>query len=200
MFSRKLELFTQTFASNATWIAPPGVNVLATLSGRGAPGNASNVISIGYTIVSVSYQPSGTSGVGGSFDWTSPYSYAQSVASDMNADGAASWVQYFIDVWPDQSNRTTSQNPLSDSGNNRDWYATGPSSGPATSNGSVSIHGTYNVPATTGAAATAFGKTFAGGTGGAAPTNSYTDVAITSGNSYPIVVPAGGQVTISYFA
>jgi hypothetical protein len=58
-----------------------------------------------------------------------------------------------------------------------------------------------------GAAATGVGKTFPGGTydfptgiGGPAPTTTFTNVAVTPSTSYSIVVPGGGQVSISYYA
>lgn len=54
-------------------------------------------------------------------------------------------------------------------------------------------------PATTGAAATGFGKTFPGGVGGPASAQSFSDVAVVAGQSYNIVVPAGGSITISYY-
>jgi hypothetical protein len=52
---------------------------------------------------------------------------------------------------------------------------------------------------TTGAAATAFGQDFPGGTGGPAQTTSINNIAITPGATYTIVVPAGGSLTITYF-
>jgi hypothetical protein len=54
-------------------------------------------------------------------------------------------------------------------------------------------------PATTGPSTTAFGQTFPGGTGGPASNTTVTNVAITPGASYNIVVPAGGSLTITYY-
>lgn len=58
-----------------------------------------------------------------------------------------------------------------------------------------------------GSAATGVGKTFPGGTydfatgiGGAAPTTNFSNVAVTPGASYSIVVPGGGSISISYYA
>lgn len=56
----------------------------------------------------------------------------------------------------------------------------------------------YN--ATTGASASGFGKVFPGGTGGTAPTTSFTNVTVTGGASYSITVPSGGSITITYKA
>lgn len=54
-------------------------------------------------------------------------------------------------------------------------------------------------PPTTGASTTAFGKTFPGGTGGPASTTTFSNVIVTPGASYNIVVPSGGSLTITYF-
>lgn len=55
-------------------------------------------------------------------------------------------------------------------------------------------------PATTGPSATAFDKTFPGRYGaGTAANTSYTDVPVVKGQSYNIVVPTGGQITIQYY-
>jgi len=52
---------------------------------------------------------------------------------------------------------------------------------------------------TTGAAATGFGKTFPGGTGGPAPTTTFNNVPVTPGASYNLNIPAGGSITITYW-
>lgn len=55
-------------------------------------------------------------------------------------------------------------------------------------------------PATTGASATAIGKSFPGSTGNTAPAiTTFNNVAVTPGGSYNVVVPAGGSITISYY-
>lgn len=55
------------------------------------------------------------------------------------------------------------------------------------------------VPASSGAASTAFGQVFAGGPAGEpAPITTFRNVQITAGGSYPIAVPLGGNITIEY--
>lgn len=55
-------------------------------------------------------------------------------------------------------------------------------------------------PATTGASTTGFGKTFPGALGNVAPAvTSFQNVAVTPGTGYPIVVPTGGSLTITYY-
>lgn len=69
--------------------------------------------------------------------------------------------------------------------------------------------GNYVSPAN-GSASSALGKTFPGGAGGPTAPATYTNVAVTPGGSYPIVIgaagsndgtpaAAGGSVTISYY-
>lgn len=53
---------------------------------------------------------------------------------------------------------------------------------------------------TTGASATAFGRTFPGSTGNVTPTTiSFDNIAVTPGQGYPIYIPPGGSITISYY-
>lgn len=56
-------------------------------------------------------------------------------------------------------------------------------------------------PGTTGSSATGFGKTFAGGTPSTptAATTSHSNVAVTPSSSYPVVVPAGAAIQITYY-
>lgn len=57
-----------------------------------------------------------------------------------------------------------------------------------------------NTEATTGPSTTAFGKTFPGRTGaGTAANTTFTDVPVVIGQSYNIVVPSGGSLTIQYY-
>lgn len=59
---------------------------------------------------------------------------------------------------------------------------------------------TENRPPTTGASATGLGKTFPGSYGNTAPAlTSFTNVPVTGGASYNIVVPAGGLITVTYY-
>lgn len=53
-------------------------------------------------------------------------------------------------------------------------------------------------PATTGTSATGFGKVFPGGVGGPASDVTFTNVPVTAMASYPVVVPTGGSITITY--
>lgn len=191
---------TVTFNSSTTWVAPPGVTLLTTASGYGAAGTASNVITLDYAMITVTFRTDASTGAG-NFDWTTESNYVDGVVADMNADGAASWTQYFIDVWPDGTNTITSTHPVSDSGNIAgSAYRTGPASGPATQTDRIDMYVSYDAGGTSGAVSTAFSLSFPGGTP-AVPTPSattYNNVAVVPGTSYPIVVASGGAVTITF--
>lgn len=66
--------------------------------------------------------------------------------------------------------------------------------------GSQTTPGTYYpaVPPTTGASATAFGKTFPGGTGVAATPVTFTNVPVMPNTQYTLAVPSGGSVQFTY--
>jgi hypothetical protein len=57
----------------------------------------------------------------------------------------------------------------------------------------------YYNPPTTGGSTTGFNLTFPGGYGGAAQAQTYSNVGVTPGGQYNIVVPPGGSITISYY-
>lgn len=60
-------------------------------------------------------------------------------------------------------------------------------------------YGSGGTPATTGASATGFGKVFPGGTGGPATSDAaFTNVPVTAGATYQVVVPSGAGITITY--
>jgi hypothetical protein len=59
----------------------------------------------------------------------------------------------------------------------------------------------FTNPPTTGASATGIGRTFPGSTGNVAQTTTgFSGVAVTAGTSYNLVIPAGGLITINYYA
>lgn len=56
-----------------------------------------------------------------------------------------------------------------------------------------------STPATTGSKTLGFGKTFPGGVGGPAVPANYTNISVTPGMPYPLTIPTGGSITISYY-
>jgi hypothetical protein len=63
----------------------------------------------------------------------------------------------------------------------------------------TTIPGTPATDPTTGAPTTAFSRSFPGGTGSGASVTTLTNLIVTPGASYSIVVPTGGSLTITYY-
>lgn len=196
------EPITQTFTGNATWVAPDGVTSLVSLEGRGANGTFPTTVSATAAVIDIVYRTDTSTGSGNA-DWSNFQGVVTPVIADFNPDGAASWNQYIVQVWPDGSNSVATY-PISISGGvpgsatastDAGWQT----SGAIANSGSNFLSYTDNVPSAAGANATAFGKTFMGG----APSSSavavpYYNEPVTPHSSYNIVVPAGGSVTIIY--
>lgn len=195
-------LFTETFTANATWVAPAGVSVLQSAIGHGADGTPGSSTPASRTVVTISYHTSGSAG-GGSIQWESVQGLAEAVEAEVNANGNAAFDTYTIQVYPDESNTMVvgggsiagailgSASTVTTGA----WQESGHISGSGTSRVSY-LTGT---PGVAGADATGFGKTFPGGAPNtAAPTTSFFGVAVTPGNSYAVVAPAGGSITITY--
>lgn len=186
---------TVTFTANTTWVAPVGVTLLPTVVGHGSNGSSPRTSS---TVVTVTYHSTGTAGVG-SILWENVQGVAEGVAANLNASGSISFDRYVIQVYPDETNTYTTSTP-SIEGYDADATFTGGwgTSGHISSSGTSRVSYTHDID---GTAATGFSKTFPGGvSGGVAPTTSFTNVAVVPGNSYPVVVPTGGAVQITYFA
>jgi hypothetical protein len=211
-----LKPITQTFTSNTTWVAPVNVSNLITVTGQGGDGTPGYWEALFNPLHYV--QQTLSSGSPATLDWGPLYSSAQSAIVALNSGGALArtapnnipFVFYFInpsDVYIPGANYTGLLNGKTIRGT----ATLGITGSPLTSGQvlysqlSVSfigwfIDGTMEVfvDATVGASTTAFGYTFPGGTGGAATPVTYSNVAVTPGASYPIVVPAGGSVSITY--
>lgn len=176
MFGRALVLQTVTFNANATWVAPTGVNLLSSLVGHGGPGD-SEVIDGYYDPDVTTYTMYRIGQIG----------YPDNTASDpfvvysYPTTAGAAVPDYYCE----------NQRP-----NGETWCF-------AYIKESTTAPGDYHPPETvytTGESATGFSKTFAGGYGGLASVVTYTNVAITSGSSYTIVVPTGATIQITYYA
>lgn len=171
------KLVSQTFTANTTWTAPATSN-LETLVGNGAAGKPGEP---GYTDPDTTqyrlerYRQQYTSdGAGGYYQDGGPSLYT-----------TGNWVS----SPPDQPD------DYCDPPGGASYYCYSYVIGTRTVAGATHPP----VPATTGASATGFGKTFPGGTGGAATPVPYNNVAVTPGASYPLVVPSGGSITITYY-
>lgn len=212
------KLTTVTYTANSTVTIPSNVSKLAQLVGKGqdgtpaTPGYYDPNISHSTYVTSCRYQ-GGTGGTySGTIYWSSIQGNGKANADKINtgSDGDITRIEYT------QYDTTYSQNIVK-------IHFTNPVPGSAyfyysdgwkTSNTPVvpgdyafeyvawQEYGSYHPgsPATTGASATGFGKTFPGGVGSPATEVVYNDVAVTPGGTYSLVVPSGGYIKISYYA
>lgn len=213
-------LKTEVFTANGTWVAPTGVTSVARLYGAGSPGVSDYSAYIGlqfYASRGLTTLPEAPYA-----QWSSVYSAYTSALGVLGSG----YPKYFYgsianlyvaviapdDTWVIQSNSTSSLDQKYVLG-----YTTGIYGSPSTSGNitysSITQDGwyisvNYIAVGNAGTASTALGYTFPGGTytgsypngvGNAAVPATYTNVPVTPGNSYSIVVPSGGQVQISYY-
>lgn len=211
-----------TFDASASWTPPSGSSKIVRLSGYGSAGTIGGTVQWGDTTapaisVNVLSSGSGTRSntsvpvVQGVLD---ELKYYQTVANiGMSGVRTTTIYQTYIDVYPDGSwNKVTASAPWEILGNAVVAGVSGfdytqflsnklselPTSTSFTIS-SVGLQRSYITSPTTGASSTAFGKVFPGGTAGPASVTTYVEnITINSGNSYNIVVPEGGSITV-YF-
>lgn len=194
---------TVTFSANTTWVAPADVNLLTSVVGHGANGSPAGVQAVSVSVVNVSYVTGLSGGSPAANDWSNLQPAVASALSAVNAGGSGSFTALTLFKYSDGTEdltgvaqdfsgaRVGSASANYDSG----WHT----EGAITNSGGALIAYNRDVAATTGASATGFGFTFAGGVGGAAATNSHPNVAVTPLASYNVVVPAGATVQITYY-
>ncbi len=192
---------TQTFTTSGSWTAPDGVTVVS-LVGKGADGVPATTAPASAAVIDVIYRTDTSTGSGFA-TWGNFQGLVDPVVIDINADGSGSWTQYIAYVWPDGTNELDSF-PTSISGavpgsayesTDAGWNT----SGAISNSGSNFVSYIVNVPATTGAQTSGFGKVFPGGVAGAAAIPaSFPNVPVTPHQLYSYVVPAGGSLTITY--
>jgi hypothetical protein len=207
--SAKRDTITETFTSNSTWTAPVGVTLIDTVVGKGANGTPGSTTTswTDTRIDRVSGVSSGTGKNAGAQSWSLFQDDAPLMASRVNSGGSGGLegVIYTGYIGTNTHDIDISYGVYFDAiPGTASYYTTGgwKSSGIILSGDYgeswIRYQRTITVTATTGANATAFGKTFPGGAGGPAIPASYSAVPVTPGQSYPIVVPSGGSVTITY--
>ena len=210
-----LNLTTTTFTSNGTWVAPAGVALVLVLSGRGQDGSPYNISTTTQYGGSANANPWSNPAYA---QWSDPYGRATSARSTLSAaiggPGPSSIeTGYLLYI----SSVNNSWDVLGNSYDNLSSYTIISVSALYTV-GNVATSGnivasslalgvntwkfdyTYQVPGFLGASSTAISQTFPGGNGGPASVTTFNNIAVTPGNSYPIVVAPGGYVTIQYFA
>lgn len=222
LFGKQKVLTTVTFPSGtSTWTAPPGVNSLLSVSGKGSDGVSDYYSPTSNIIGAVTVDPGPTASFG-TIDWSVPYGQASALVNT----GGPRTVSTRYTYWYVGSNNQLSYNgPYYDTGvytnagyvygnvfltTYRNGYNPAPTSGQilysyllqpqAGSGWIINAYGfDYGYPGTdtTGFSLTFPGGTYSGGTGYPAPTTTYTNVAVTPGATYTVV--NNGSLTIQYY-
>lgn len=205
---RRRQQVTQTFTSNATWTAPITTSRIESASGKGSDGSAATIATVNNLLIdTIQGVASGIGSTSGSLSWPSFNDAALIVAGINNGTQGSGWNGVNYTGHPNSNTYDISivsgviaasyiQGSASAS-YSAGWKMSGAVL--ASDYGQSFISYQYNVPPTNGTAATAFGKTFPGGTAGPASVTPFSNLVVTPGASYSIVVPAGGSLTITYF-
>lgn len=217
-------LTTVSFTSNGTWVAPAGVSTVVSASGKGANGVSDYV----GTVYTAAYWASRNTVASPSAPYAQWGTLYNAYSTLLNALASKSYPSYapttplpygsFTNV---AANDTWENITYTFTG--VAYYLTGYSTstiGAPQTSGNITyasltdftagwtIDVTGYIAGGAGAASTALGQTFPGGTytgsypngvGNAAVTTTFTNIAVTPGDSYPIVVPSGGVVTLQYY-
>jgi len=211
-------LTTETFTANGTWVAPVGVSMVTVLSGKGSAGVSDYIDGVSFG--ALTQRESGPLANAAYLDYSTVYAAYLTALNAVIAGGLQNLYYNYFAIDPSNRWRTLQ---VSLSGQNPTYIVLGQtptnlwlSSGNPTSGNVLYTDPNYGFNQTcqayregnAGTAASALGQTFPGGTysgtypngtGTSAATTTYTNISVTPGTSYSIVVPSGGQVQISYF-
>lgn len=206
--------YTKTFTSNASFPVPAGVSVLKSAVGKGAAGSTSQSTTNQSAQVSevLFYHTLSGGAVSGALTWDF-FTDAATIASNISKGGSGQqagpkYTGYGGDntysLNPEYTVTWSNAVPGSASASySSQWQMSG-QIGSSTSDvaaiASVSWQEYGGTVSTTGASSTGFGKVFPGGTGGAATDTTFTNIAVTAGATYNVVVPPGGYITITWEA
>lgn len=204
-FASGRRLLTQTLTSTDTsWTAPDGVTVIEELRGRGSAGEAATYEPENITISSVSRR-SAQSG-GSATTRGTVFNAAAPETEKFRGSGArsVSYTQRTYTVGPDNLVQSTSTARTARVRGDRidSSFTGGTAASQITyddSSATVRVRIEVRQNGSTGAAATGFGKTFPGGFDGPASFTTFTKVAIVPGQAYPVSIPVGGSIIISYY-
>ena len=200
MFGRTLFITTLPLGSS-NWVAPSGVTLITSAVGKGSDGTAGSWSFGAYG--QFGNFGGATNGASGTVNWSTIYNAAVSNTNSLNASGSGqrtvTWAENIWVIGPNgqlQTNTGGTHPNLTVRGTatTQSW------SGSPLTSGTVTYPGLYggNYWATVieafgggsnGAATTAFGQSFPGGTSTTpvAPTTTFTNITVTPGTSYPIV-------------
>lgn len=212
-----LNITEQTFTSSTTWVAPAGVTNLVAVIGRGGSSTSDYIGGASAASASVTNAGSGSGANSLPISASSVSSQPDTVAGLLNVGFTTSPLSTNSRTFVFYPNNTFS---FSDSGGgayplvpvNGTWSVSGSASSSNLNYGDSASYvavGQAYYPGSSGGSSSAFGYTFSGASqsgsypnaiGQSATPVTYTNVAVTPGNSYSISVASGGSVTIQYLA
>ncbi len=198
------ETVVQVFTVGNTWTAPLTTNKIRILTGKGEDGIPVTPTNASALIAEVNYYASGSGATGGVETWSGMQFLIGLALDAFNSGGAGSYFHQFVIQYSNTSYTRTNTSTSVPSGVNAGSAsmqyggAWGVPGNAIVGDGTATINWQYNVPATTGGNATAFGFTFSGGFGVPAVPVTHMELDVTPGAAYTIVVPAGGSVSLTY--
>ena len=202
--SRKLEIQTLT---SGPWVAPAGVTNLDSVTGEGADGTTGGVSTDTYPAMSVGYSSTGSGATNDGNEWSNFQHVAGNAANVINNSNGSgsfqsgSYTKYANGTGDLSVSNVAFSNAIpgtASSYNSGSWETSGPI-GPGDGGQSL-VTWNYNTAGSAGSDTTGFGRTFPGGAAGVnAVPATYNNVAVSPGTSYPLSIPAGGSITITYY-
>lgn len=210
LVASRRELVTETFTSNATWIAPLGTSSLVSLVGEGQDGTpeSTDTREASAQVDSVTGYSSGSGVTAGALSWGDFQADNTNAYNAINGGGSGKEAGVVYDGYPGTNTYNISlydvvySNAVAGTASivtSEGWKTSGAVLAGDYGFSHISYTQTYTIAATTGADTVGFGKTFPGGVGGPASPVTYNNVAVTPGASYSLTIPSGGSITITYY-
>lgn len=207
---------TVTFTTSQTWTCPIGVVTLLTVVGKGQDGTPATGGGYGPNVVHSAVVATitgheGTIGGGGfgQWNWSASQSDISSITNAINIGGSGSYSATSIDQYENKFSSYTSTTSWTGALTGSAYTVLSPgwtTSGlvQASDYGFFTVYwesqGTYSggTSATTGSDTTGFSKTFSGGVSIPATSTTYTNITVIPATGYPLVIPTGGYISITY--
>jgi hypothetical protein len=208
---KQRKLVTKTYVPGTySFTVPPGVTKLTSLIGKGGVGTpaTTGTRTVSSQVDSVQGHASGSGSAFGTLSWSDFQGDNSSALSAINAGGSGFFYGVVYDGFPNANSYSIAlyQGTYADAVPGTASIVTSPGwqtsgvVGPADYGFSrIEYSQNYSIPAVTGPDTTAFGKTFPGGTGGAASSAQYADWPVTPGQTYTLTVAANGSLSFTYY-